>query len=125
MAVNIRWMYSVSAQGGHAAALADDFDADGYERLNVQVAPATSQDVTIGPGTWADIISLVVSASVMDGSLTVEPDGAAVVPLDAPIVLLGAGAVALLGGGNATITLDNTGPDDVLVDIFVVRDATP
>lgn len=125
MAVNIRWKYTVSAQNGSTVALSDDFDADGYEKLSVTIAAGTNQDVTLGPGTWSGILCLVVSASVMDGTLTVEPDGAAVVPLDRPIVLLGAGSVALLGGGNATLTLDNTGAADVLVDLFVVRDATP
>ena len=62
----------------------------------------------------------------MSGALTVEPDGAAVVPLDRPIVLLGAGAVALLGGGATRLSPSKTPwPTDVLVDIFVVRDATP
>lgn len=125
MAVTIHWMYSVRADGGPSAALGDAYTADGYERLSVTVAAGAQQDVTLAPGTWADISSLVVSASDMSGALTVEPDGAAVVPLDRPIVLLGAGPVALLGGGNATLTLDNTGAEDVLVDIFVVRDATP
>ena len=126
MAVTIRWMYSVSAQGGPAAALADDFEADGYERISVTVPQAGNLNVTVGPGTWADVTSLVISASDMSGAITVEPDGvAAPVPLDAPIVLLGAGAVALLGGGNASIAFTNPGAADVLVDIFVVRDATP
>jgi hypothetical protein len=125
MAVTIHWMYSVRADGGSSAALGDTFTADGYERISVTVPAGAQQEVTLAPGTWADITSLVVSASDMSGDLTVEPGGAPVVPLDRPIVLLGAGPVALLGAGNATLTLDNTGAEDVLVDIFVVRDATP
>jgi hypothetical protein len=125
MAVTIRWSYTVSADGGPTVTLGDHFDADGYEKLSVSVAAGANQDVTLAPGTWAEISSLIVSADDMSGALTVEPDGAAVVPLDRPIVLLGAGAVALLGVGDATLTLDNIGTADVLVDIFVVRDATP
>ena len=125
MAEIIRWMYSVRAEGGPSAALDGQLSVDGYEKLNVNVPATSAMTVTLGPGTWADILSLVVSAGDMSGSLTVEPDGAATVPLDAPIVLLGPGAVALLGTGDAVLTFVNTGAEDILVDIFVARDATP
>lgn len=125
MAETIHWLYSVRAEGGPSAALNGQLQVDGYEKLSVSVAAGVALDVTVGPATWAEIHSLVVSASDMTGALTVEPNGASAVPLDSPIILLGAGAVALLGAGNATLTLNNTGAADVLVDIFVARDATP
>jgi hypothetical protein len=125
MAETIRWLYSVRAEGGPSVALDGHVSVDGYEKLSVNVPAATAVGVTLGPGTWTDIQCLVVSAGDMSGTLTVEPDGAAAVPLDAPIVLLGPGAVALLGGGNSWLNLNNTGAADVLVDIFVARDATP
>jgi hypothetical protein len=126
MAETINWLYSVRADRGPNAALNGTFQADAYERISVTLAAGATQDVTIAPGTWADVLSLVISADDLSGDVTVEPDGAAAaVPLDAPIVLLGAGAVALLGAGNATVTLENTGAEDVLVDFFVARDATP
>lgn len=126
MAETINWLYSVRADRGPTASQNGTLTADGYQKISVTVAPAASQDVAIGPGTWAGILSLVVSASDLSGDVTVEPDGAAAaVPLDAPFVLLGAGAVSLLGAGNATLTLQNNGAADALVDIFVARDATP
>lgn len=126
MAETINWLYSVRADRGPTAALNGTFEADAYERISVTLAAGATQDVTVAPGTWAEVLSLVISADNLDGNVTVEPDGAAAaVALDAPIVLLGAGAVALLGAGDATVTLENTGAADVLVDFFVARDATP
>lgn len=126
MAERISWMYSVQAERGPIAAMNGTLLADGYQKLNVTVVAGASQNVTIGPGTWTDILGLVVSAADLSGAITVTPLGApAAVPLDAPFVLLGAGAVSLLGGGNATLTIDNTSAADAAVDIFVARDATP
>jgi len=126
MAEKISWTYAVRADRGPTAALNGTLMADGYQKINVTVAAGAAQTVTIGPGTWADILSLVVSAADLTGAVTLTPDGAATaLPLDAPFVLLGAGAVSLLGTGNATLSIANTGAADVAVDIFVARDATP
>jgi hypothetical protein len=125
MAETINWMYSVQATRGPTATLDGSFDADAYEKMSISLDPSATQDVTIGPGTWAEVRSLVVSADDLSGAVTIQPDGGTAAVLDAPFVLLGAGAVSLLGTGDATITLENTGADAVLVDIFVARDATP
>ena len=125
MAETINWLYSVQADRGPTATLNGTFEADAYEKISVTLEAGATQEVTIGPGTWTDVMSLIVSADDMTGAITVEPDGGTAVSLDAPIVLLGAGAVSLLGTGDATITLENTGAEEVLVDIFVARDATP
>ena len=126
MAETINWLYSVRADRGPTASLNGTLNADAYEKISVNVTAGVTQNVTVGPATWAEVQSLVISATDMSGAVTVQPQGAAAaVPLDAPFVLLGAGAVALLGAGNATLALANTGAADALVDIFVARDATP
>lgn len=125
MAETINWLYSVQAVRGPTATLDGTFEADAYEKMSIALDAGATQDVTIGPGTWAEVRSLVVSADNLSGDVTIEPDGGTAAPLDAPFVLLGAGAVSLLGTGDATITLENTGTEAVLVDIFVARDATP
>ena len=125
MAETINWLYSVRADRGPTAALNGTLEADAYERISVTVLAGGTTDVTVAPGTWADIRSLVVSADDLSGAVTVQPEGATAAPLDAPFVLLGAGAVSLLGAGNANVTLANASAEDVLVDFFVARDATP
>jgi hypothetical protein len=45
--------------------------------------------------------------------------------LDGPHVLIGAGAVALLGATQNSIEFTNGGSEDATVNILVGRDATP
>jgi len=58
-----------------------------------------------------------------DAKLTYKV-GANDVPLDGPHVLIGAGAVGLLGGATSLSFTNKTGADAV-IDILVGRDATP
>ncbi len=125
MAETVNWMYSVRAVGGPSVGLGGELDTDAYEKLSITVGAGVTQAVSIGPGAWTDVSALVISASVLDGTLTVKPDGGTAVPLDGPILLIGLGPVALLGAGDATLVCTNTGAGDVTVDIFVARDATP
>jgi hypothetical protein len=125
MAETVNWMYSIRAQNGPSMGLNGQMAADGYEKISLTLAAAATQDVTIGPGTWADVHSLIVSASDLSGTVTATPTGGATVALDGPLVLIGPGPVGLLGAGAATLGFENTGTDEVSVDIFVTRDATP
>jgi hypothetical protein len=118
-------MYSVRAQSGPTMGLSGNMPVDAYEKLSLTLAGAATQDVTIGPATWAEVQSLVVSASDLTGAITVAPAGGAAIALDGPLVLIGPGPVALLGAGAATLVFENTGANDLSVDIFVARDATP
>jgi hypothetical protein len=124
MVEGISWMYSVRAQSGPSVANRGELSVDAYEKLSLTVAVGATQNVTIGPGTWADVQGLVVSASDLSGTLTLAPEGGTAIVLDGPLVLVGAGPVALLGAGDATLVLENIGPEDIDVDVFVARDAT-
>jgi hypothetical protein len=124
----IKWLYSVRAEFGPTAALEGEQAVDAYEKISVTLAAGATQDVTVAPGKWTGVRVLIITASDLKGTVTVavKPNGpAAALVLDAPFVLLGAGAVSLLGNGDAITTLHNTGALAVSVDLFVARDATP
>lgn len=126
MAESVTWMYSARALRGPSLGSSGTLEVDAYQKINLSLpAGGPAQQVLVGPGTWADVSALVISASALDGGVEVTPDGGAAFALDGPLVLIGAGAVSLLGAGNATVDLQNNGPDDVEVDILVARDATP
>jgi hypothetical protein len=126
MPETVSWSYNVRAVSGPALANSGTLDVDAYQKLNVPVTAGATQDVTVAPGTWADVLSLVITASSLNGDVQIMPDGAAAAfPLDGPLLLFGGGAVSLLGTGDATVSIANTGATDVTVDIFVTRDATP
>jgi hypothetical protein len=126
MPESMSWNYSLAAAYGPAIVNAGVFDVDAYQKLSVRIAAGATQAVTIAPGTWADVRSVAIAASDSSGSVEVTPDGAAAAfALDGPLFLIGAGAVGLLGSGDATLSIENTGAGEVSVDIFVTRDATP
>ena len=129
MPETVSWMYSVRARSGPSVGHNSVMTVDAYEKLSVTLAaagaPGASQIVTIAPNTWADVRGLIVSATDLTGLITTTPDGGGAIPLDGPLVLLGAGPVALLGAGTASLAFENTSGDEQSVDIFVARDATP
>lgn len=126
MAESMSWNYSLAAASGPAIVNAGVFSVDAYEKMNVRIAAGSTQAVTIAPGTWVDVRSLAIATSDTTGTVEVTPDGAAsAFALDGPLFLLGAGAVSLLGTGDASLSIENTGAADVSIDIFVTRDATP
>lgn len=126
MAESVTWMYSARALRGPSVGSSGTLDVDAYQKINVTVPTGgVAQQVTIGPGTWADVTAVIISATDLGGVVDVTPDGGTTFALDGPLVLVGAGPVSLLGAGNATVGLQNNGAADVDVDIFVARDATP
>ena len=126
MPESVSWTYSIRARGGPSVGGTGVIDIDAYEKVSVVIAAGATQLIVLAPGKWADVHGLVIGASDLTGVLAVTPLGAtAAVPLDGPIVLVGAGPVALLGAGDAKISFKNKGIADVVVDIFIARDATP
>jgi hypothetical protein len=126
MAESVTWMYSARALRGPSVGSSGTLEVDAYQKINVTLPTGgAAQQVTIGPGTWAELTAVVISASDLGGVVDVTPDGGNTFPLDGPLVLIGAGPVSLLGAGDATVELLNNGAADVDVDIFVARDATP
>lgn len=125
MPETVIWSYAVRAESGPAVSQSDRLAADAYEKINLILAPAATQAVTIGPDGWPAIRALIVTGSDLSGAITLTPDGGAAMPLNGPLLLLGAGPVGLLGAGTATVAIENTGGAEQTVDIFVARDATP
>lgn len=126
MSEAVVWSWSVRANEGPNLSGTGGFDVDAYEKASVTLAAGAKQGITVGPGTWQSVSGLLVTASDTSGSLTVAPDGGTAAKFTGPLVLIGTGAVSLLGKGNATLNFDNTaGAAAVAIDLFVTRDATP
>jgi len=67
---------------------------------------------------------VIINPATPSADLTYEVSGTAIA-LDGPHVLLGAGAVALLGAGTSSLTFTNNLADPAAIEILVGRDATP
>jgi len=121
MAENINWNFVIQALGGPSVSGAGTIEADAYDKLTITVPDGESQVVNLAPN--GDISLLVVNPAVPNADLSYEVDGDAV-PLDGPHILIGAGAVGLLGDITSLEFTNNTGADAV-IGILIGRDATP
>lgn len=128
MPETINWSFSVAAVDGPRIHGSDALDVDAYDKASVVLAAgATDVDVQIQPSSTAGRVRvLVIGSSAYDPGITFSADaGTSVFALDGPVVLIGSGAVELLGAAPQTLRLGNTTAEDVTVDILVGRDPAP
>lgn len=121
MGEKISWNYVTQALNGPSLSAAGDIEVDAYDKFEVTVGDTATQAVNLVPAGTVSL--LVINPASPDAKLTYKVGGNDV-PLDGPQVLIGAGAVSLLGGTSNLSFTNNTGADAV-IDILVGRDATP
>lgn len=122
MSETINWNFVTQVlQGPSVSAAASITDLDAYDKFEIDLADTVTQAVDLVPG---DTLSLVViNPQPPHADLSYELGGNPVA-LDGPHVLIGSGAVSLLGGATSLTFTNNTGADAV-IEILVGRDATP
>jgi hypothetical protein len=119
----INWNVMARAEAGPEIAASDAIDVDAYDKLEVTIPDAANKRaVNIAPVKWSSVQFLALNPRKADASLTYESGGTKI-PLDGPHFLVGAGAVKLLGNGDATLKFSNATGADAIVDILVGRDA--
>jgi len=122
MSETIKWNFVTQVLHGpsvSAAATIDDVDA--YDKFDIELADSVTQTVNLVPG--GTIFLLVINPKTPDEDLSYELSGSPVA-LDGPHVLIGSGAVSLLGGVTSLTFTNNTGAEAV-IEILVGRDSTP
>ena len=122
MSETIKWNFVIQVlQGPSVSAAATIKDVDAYDKFDISIADTVTQTVNLVP---ADSISLlVINPKTPDKDLSYDLSGSPVA-LDGPHVLIGSGAVSLLGGATSLDFTNNTGADAV-IEILVGRDSTP
>jgi hypothetical protein len=125
MAEKLKWSFSVQVAGGPTLAGNGDIaDVDAYVKLNVIVPANSSQNVEVLTGTGGAVQLLVINPAKPGDKLTYEVDGNDV-PLDGPVVLIGAGAASLLAATIGTLKFKNGTAEDASISMLAARDATP
>jgi hypothetical protein len=127
------WAVDLAITDGPRVRSDGNLTVDGYDRITVTVPKADggpkTVNVQVQPGGAGAVTLLGVNAStyLVGGAvpLTFKVDNkpAAGVALDAPLFLIGAGALSLLPGPANAIALINSSTTDVVVDIVVGRKA--
>lgn len=131
MPTTIRAILRAEVAGAGTSSATHTIEAEAYDRIDVTVptgAPNTAT-VQVQPGGAGQVQLLLVTASAYpaDGTgaaqLTYAVDGGSSIDLDAPLLVVGSGAVGLLGDVNE-IVFTNDSDEPIDVSILVGRDAT-
>jgi hypothetical protein len=124
---NITWQFQATIPGGPALTLNQPSIAiQAYDVASATIAPGVSAvAVTVQPSsTTGDVVFVAVSSDLYGAELTYTVDGSSDVhALDAPHVLLGAGAVGFMNGGAPPqkLTFSSGLDDNANVQIVVGR----
>ncbi len=129
MPETIQWTISVAVAGGPRKVESHTLPVAVYLKGQVDVAAASNgtpgQATIDAPASGGTARFLYISASRYDATspMTYTVDGGSAITLDGPHLLIGAGAVALLGGANLRIAFSNPLNQPVTVDVLIGRDA--
>ena len=125
MSIDINWSLNIAVTGGPRLGLINQppILIDAYDVVTTKLAAnVTGITVDLQPsGGAGDVVLLALSADSYDPLLTYDPGGGAQ-KLDAPLLLIGAGAMALLGATPPkSLTFDNGLAKPVSIQILVGR----
>lgn len=122
MSETIKWNFVTQVLKGPSVSAASAIDEiDAYDKFEIALADTGTQVVNLTPGGATSL--LVINPRPPHADLSYELDGNPVA-LDGPHVLIGTGAVSLLGGATSLTFTNNTGADAV-IEILIGRDSTP
>jgi hypothetical protein len=131
MPTTLKALLRVEIAGAGTMSAAHAIEAEAYDRIEVTIPSGTPNTATVQvqPGGAGQVQLLLVTATAYpdDGAgtaqLTYAVDGGTAVDLDAPLLVVGRGAVSLLGAVNEIVfTNDSAAP--VVASILIGRDAT-
>ncbi len=122
MPEKISWRYVIGVTSGPTVSQTDVIEVDAYDKFAVTVDANASQKVQLFPA-GGEVKLLVLSPGEPSDKLSYKV-GNKTVLLDGPHVLIGAGAVSLLGSP-AELTFTNSTEKAAAIQIIVGRDATP
>jgi hypothetical protein len=125
MAETISYSFSIQVAGGPKVTDADKVEVQAYDMLEVEVPDSGTSGgkatVDVQPSD-SGVKFLLVTASSYD-KLTYKVDGGTSRTLDAPLLLMGEGALALLGSTQKQFEFTNADTAANMVNILVGRDA--
>ena len=123
MPKKISWTLNVQVVGGPKVSAADIMEVEAYDKIEAVAPAGDSVTVNVQPGDGA-LFLLITASSYENLNYEVDASGNPVT-LDGTHVLIGSGAVSLLGGTQNQFIFSNGGAANITVEILVGRQATP
>jgi hypothetical protein len=127
MAEKINWTLNVQVVGGPKMSAFQTVTVDAYDKIGVTVPVGeTDKEVEVQPGPAGRVQFLLISSDQFGDDLTYKVNNAGdAIKLDAQQLLIGDGAVGLLGASPPeTLSFTNDLAQDANIEILVGRNAT-
>lgn len=122
MSETINWNVAARADGGPVVTASGAIKADAYDKLEVKIAAGATQTVSIAPVNWTSVLFFALNPKQPAAKLSYKANTVDIA-VDGSHFFVGAGAVALLGSGTASLSFTNSDTTDITVDILVGRKA--
>jgi hypothetical protein len=118
----LSWTLNAAVQNGPTIAVAQTLAIESYDKTEVTIPPTTATTVNL-PGAQMQFLAILADRYGADLTYKVTGGLAASIQLDAPQILVGAGALELLGGVPTALVFTNdlAGAKPVAVQILVGR----
>lgn len=132
MSTIIKWSLDVQINGGLRISSSRCINVHAYDKIDVTIPKAIGNSpgsaiVEVQPSESAEQLKfLLISADQYSENLTYEVVGSSVSPiaLDAQQLIVGSGAIGLLGASPKNLQFSNGVDKEISVQILVGRDAT-
>jgi hypothetical protein len=123
MAHQVQWTTNLQISGGPAFSLPGSLAVDAYDDISLTVKKGQKSAQVDLPGAAGQVQLVLITSDYVDPKLTYTVKGApAPTSLDATQLLVGTGAVALLGSPPLSITFDNSkGTQDANLHLLIGR----
>jgi hypothetical protein len=127
MPSSINWTLSAQVVGGPKVIASGPTVAEAYDFIDVTIpnSPDTVE-VEVQPSSGRVTFLMITSDNYHESDISYTVDAeTTVIRLDSPQLFVGAGVMALFGGGPGSLIFTNTTNDPANIRILVGRDATP
>jgi hypothetical protein len=128
MAEQFSWTLNVQVASGPKVLAAGSNSFEAYDKITATIPAeeATGIKVDVEPGGDGQVKFLLIRSTVYSPDLTYDvTDGATGVKLDSLQLLMGDGAIELLGAAPKELTFKNAGDKPAAIEILVGRKAVP
>ncbi len=125
MPEKINVAFNVQVVGGPSISYSKPRIVQAYEKINVSIDPGAGTEVEVQPSDAGKVELLIITCSHYGSEVkySVKNSNPAKVDLDAPHLLIGTGAISLLGTAPKILIFDNSLADPVSIEILVGRQA--
>jgi hypothetical protein len=127
MSEKINWTLNVQVVEGPTISMSQTMIVDAYDKIEVIVSDGSAdEDIEIQPGGAGQVQFLMIRSDKYDSHLTYKVNAADAKPiiLDALQVLVGDGAIGLLGAAPEKLFFSNGTGVNATIEILVGRKAT-